>query len=225
MFQPPVNTVLLSIGDVFVKQYGAIARTSAMYSQNSDINAADMVNIVGEIVALPKGIKEDKLGLGGLKGFSTKDMKVGDTAIFRYDVIHSYSSDNKRFKNMFWYGKREYWSANIETIFGVIRQGQIIMVNGYCMLESLDNPVNIILPHSMKNIDGIGTALLSVIGNNRTHLPNINAESGDTVFFNPRKLQKYEIGRKKFGILNQSQIFGVSKPAARDLHEDLSWKR
>jgi len=87
-----------------------------------------------------------------------------------------------------------------------------MMVNGYCMLEDFNNPVNLILPKSMKNIDGIGSAKLTQIGNNLTHLPNIDAEPGDTVFFDPRKLQRYEIGRKKFGIIKQSQIFGVKKP-------------
>lgn len=221
MLQPPVNNLLLKIGDIFVKQFGTVAKTSALYGQSSDINPADMVNIVGEIVALPKGITEDKREY---KGYSTKDMRVGDTAIFRFDVIHSYTSDNQRFKNVFRYRDKEFWSADIQTIFGVIRRGEIIMVNGYCMLESYNNPMNIIIPHTMKNIDGIGSAMLTHIGNNLTHLENINASPGDTVFFNPHKIQKYEIGKKKFAIIRQSQIFGC-KVENPDLSEDLSWKR
>lgn len=206
MLQPPANNLLLYISDIFVKQYGAVAKTSAMYSQTSDINSADMVNIVGEIAALPKMVQEDKW----LKGFSTKDMKVGDTAIYRFDVIHEFDND-VRFRNMFWYRGKEYWSARIDKIFGVIRKGEIIMVNGYCMVEKYNNPTNIILPHNMKNIDGIGTATLTGIGNNLTHLENIDARPGDTVFFDPRKLQKYEIGKKKFGILSQRQLMGCAR--------------
>lgn len=221
MLQSPYNSLLLKIGDVFVKHFGPIARTSALYGQTSDINPADMVNIVGEIAALPRAIMEDA---PGYKGFSTKDMKVGDTAIFRYDVIHSYSSDNLRFKNMFWYRGKELWLADIQKIFAVIRKGEIIMVNGYCMLESYNNPMNIIIPHTMKNIDGIGSAVLTHIGNNLTHLENISAKPGDTVFFNPHKIQKYEIGKKKFAVIRQNQIFGC-KVENSDLSEDLSWKR
>lgn len=209
MLQSPVNNLLLRIGDVFVKQFGAIAKTSAMYAQTSDINPADMVNIVGEVVAVPLSISEH---LPGYKGVSAKDIKPGDTAIFRYDVIHQYTSDNQRFKNMFWYRGNEYWAANIQKIFGVIRRGEIIMVNGYCMVENVNNPANIILPNNLKNIDGIGSATLTNIGNNLTHLQNIDAESGDTVYYDPRKLQRYEIGKKKFGVLRQHQIFGVKKP-------------
>src|SRR6185295_4251198 len=128
MLQSPCNTLLLKIGDVFVKHFGPVARTSALYGQTSDINPADMVNIVGEIAALPKVIMEDA---PGYKGFSTRDMRVGDTAIFRYDVIHSYSSDNTRFKNMFWYRGKEYWAADIQKIFAIIMHGEIVMVNGY----------------------------------------------------------------------------------------------
>ena len=209
MLQSPFNNLLLKIGDVFVKQYGAVARTSAMYSQASDINSADMVNIVGEIVALPKVITEEKREMR-LKGFSIKDMQVGDTAIYRYDVIHEFTADSQRFKNCFWYRGKEYWAARVDKCFGVIRRGEIIMVNGYCMVEHINNPTNIILPHNMKNIDGIGWATLTGIGNNLTHLENIDAHVGDTVFFDPRKLQRYEIGKKKFGILTQQQISGVN---------------
>lgn len=209
MLQSPFNNVLLKINGIFVKQYGAVAKTSAMYSQASDINSADMVNCVGEVVSIPLMITEKT---HGFKGFSTKDIRIGDTAIYRYDVIHSFTSDNQRFKNMFWYRGKEYWAASIQTIFGVIRRGEIIMINGYCMLEKYNNPVNIILPHNMKNIDGIGSAVLTNIGNNLTHLENVDAEPGDTVYFNPQKLQKYEIGKKKFGILSQSQLLGAKKP-------------
>jgi len=209
MLQSPFNNLLLKIGDTFVKQYGAVARTSAMYSQASDINSADMVNIVGEIIALPKTVIEGQNGW--LRGFSIKDMQVGDTAIFRYDLIHEFTNDSQRFRNAFWYRGKEYWSGKIDKIFAVIRQGQIIMVNGYCMVEDYNNPMNIILPANMKNIDGLGWATLTGIGNNLTHLKSIDAKEGDTVFFDPRKLQKYEIGKKKFGIITQTHIMGYKR--------------
>lgn len=218
MLQPPVNSLLLSISDIFVKQYGAVARTSAMYSQASDINSADMVNIVGEVISLPRGVIEKDW----LRGFSTKDIQVGDTAIYRYDVIHEF--DEAKFRNMFWYNGKEYWSARIDKIFGVIRRGEIIMVNGYVMVENYNNPANIILPHNMKNIDGLGWATLTQIGNNLTHLENIEAVPGDIVFYDPRKLQKYEIGKKKFGILTQRQLMGIQR-VETNFYEDLSWKR
>lgn len=220
MLQSPFNNVLLKIGDVFVKQYGAVAKTSMMYGHGSDVNPADMVNIVGDIVALPSTITTDK---PGFEGYSTEDMKVGDTAIFRYDVIHEYVN-SERFKNCFWYRGKEYWSASIVKIFGVIRRGEIIMINGYCMVESIGNPVNIILPANMKNIDGLGSATLTQIGNNRKGMAKIDAFPGDTVFFDPRKIQKYAIGKKKFGIIRQSQIFGTKRQNP-DLSEDLTWNR
>lgn len=214
MIQPPFNNLLLKIGDIFVKQYGAVAKTSMMYSHGSNINPADMVNIVGEIVALPKAIRKNE-------GYSTNDILVGDTAIFRYDVIYELLQ-NQRFKNLFWYRGQEFWSCGIIKLFGVIRRGEIIMVNGYCMVENYSNPMNIILPQSMKNIDGLGSATLTQIGNNLTHLDRIDAIPGDTVFYDPRKLQKYEIGKKKFGIITQKQIMGVQRA---NFSEDLSWKR
>lgn len=207
MLQPPFNNVLLKIGDIFVRQYGAIAKTSVLYAPGSDINPADMVNIVGEVVALPKAITSKD---PTLKGYSTKDIQIGDTAIYRFDVIFSFTSDNTRYKNMFWYRKNEYWAADIHKIFAVIRKGEIIMVNGYCMVEKYSNPSHIIIPNHVKNAIEIGQATLTGIGNPLTHLERIEASAGDTIFYNPLKLQKYEIGKKKFGILKQTDIMGCS---------------
>lgn len=206
MLQPPFNHLLLKIGDTYVKQYGAITKTSAMYAHGANVNPADMVNIVGEVIAVPLAVSEDRLGY---KGYSTKDIQIGDTAIYRYDVIFSFTGDKGHFKNLFYYRKKEYWVADIPKIFAVIRKGEIIMVNGYCMVEHYSTPSNIILPQYLQNVDNIGRAELAYIGNNLTHLQNVDAQRGDIVLYNPRSLQKYEIGKQKFGIIRQSDIYGV----------------
>jgi co-chaperonin GroES (HSP10) len=46
------------------------------------------------------------------------------------------------------------------------------------------------------------------IGNNRQHLPNIQASNGDLAYFNSDKVQHYEINGKKFIILQQDRILG-----------------
>ena len=208
MLQPPFNNLLLHIREIWVKQYGAITKTSAMHAHGANVNPADMVNIVGEVAAIPSAITEEKLGY---KGFSTKDIQVGDTAIYRYDVIYSFTGDKSRWKNLFYYRKKEYWVADIHKIFAVIRKGEIIMINGYCMVEHYSNPSNIILPKHLQNVEEIGRAELAYIGNNLTHLNNVDAKRGDIVLYNPRILQKYEIGKQKFGIIRQSDIFGVER--------------
>ena len=222
MIQCPVNSLLLEIGDVFVKKPSVIMEESLAYAHGSNLNPADLVQIVGKVISIPKGITTD---VWGYEGLSTKDIYPDDVAIIRYDVIYSFSQDKKRFKNMFYYKGKEYWVASIHSIFGVIRAGEIIMVNGYCMVEDYSNASALIIPQHMKHLIEIGTATLSHIGNNLTHLPKVNAEQGDTVYYNPNLLQKYEIGGRKFGIIKQKDIMGVSRASYADFRQDLSWKR
>ena len=222
MIQCPVNNVLLKIGDVFTKRVSAIMEESLAYAHGSTLNPADLVQIVAEVVAVPKGITTK---VWGYEGFSTKDIRIGDMAIIRYDVVYSFTGDKKRFKNMFYYKNKEYWLGDLNKIFGVIRNGKIIMINGYCMVQDWANASALILPQYLRHVIEVGTATLAHIGNNLTHLPKINAEQGDTVYYNPGLLQKYEINGNKFGILKQQQIWGVHIARSDEFREDLSWKR
>jgi co-chaperonin GroES (HSP10) len=222
MIQCPVNSLLLQIGDVFVKKPSVIMQESMAYAHGSTLNPADLVQIVGKVISIPKGIMTD---VWGYEGYSTKDIYPDDMAIIRYDVVYSFDQGKKHFKNLFYFEGTEYWLAGIHSVFGVIRAGEIIMVNGYCMVEDYSNASALIIPQHMKHLIEIGTATLSHIGNNLTNLPKIDAQQGDTVYYNPNLLQKYEINGTKFGILKQKDIMGVCRASYSDLRQDLSWKR
>jgi co-chaperonin GroES (HSP10) len=90
----------------------------------------------------------------------------------------------------------------------VIRAGEIIMVNGYCMIENMSNPSALILPQHLKNVIQAASATLTQIGGNRTNMEDIKAFPGDVVYYNPSVVQTYEINGKKFGILSQRHILG-----------------
>jgi len=213
---PSLNNVICKINKRFIRGITNIIRAANENPGNS-INPADFVNITGEIVSLPMEVSSKRRDY---RGFSTKDMIVGDTAIFRYDVVFDFiekQDGEAAFKNSIWYNGGELWNVDIQKIFAVIRNNEIIMVNGYCMIEGfLPEPI-IIIPKYMRSQTSASKSILTHIGNNLTHLPKIAASEGDTVYYHPYKIQKYKINGKEFGIIQQSQVWATSVSAYGEL--------
>jgi co-chaperonin GroES (HSP10) len=209
IFKPSTNNVIVTIEHRFIAHLYNMIRTANM-NPGSQINPADYVNIIGEIVAIPREIT---IWRRGYEGCSTKDIRVGDKAIFRYDVVFDFvekTDGSAAFKNTFWYEGREWWNCDIQKLFAVIRGGEIIMVNGYCMIEDMEKQPAIIIPQSSRQSTFITRGTLTHVGNNITTLPNITAKPGDTVYYNPNKIQHYKINGKEFGIIQQHHICGKS---------------
>jgi co-chaperonin GroES (HSP10) len=208
MIHPPLNNILVRIGDTFLRRISDIMKVSAAEAHGSDINPADFVQIVGEVVALPKGIATNTKSY---EGYSCEDIRIGDTVIFRYDVVFAWASDKRHFKNMFYYNGREYWVCDIIKVFAVIRKGEIRMQNGYCMIEDMPPKPKIVLAQTQQANMEIHTAILTQIGSPLTTRECIAAEPGDYVYYRPVTVQKYEIKKKQFGIIRQEHIMGYSK--------------
>lgn len=206
------NNVLIGIDVVYTSNYAKMI-AGANLNPGTQVNPADYVASVGEVLSIPKAISKRH----DYKGFSTKDILPGDKCIIRYDVVfkfHDTDDGTKKFKNYFWYNRKDYWAASIDKIFGVIRNGEIIMINGYCMVQEINKRPQIILSSETKKRNTTIAATLTAIGNNLTHLPKIEASAGDTVFFNPAILQTYKINGKEFGIVSQKHIVGAEKKFA-----------
>lgn len=206
MIQSPLNNVLVTIDAKYIENFSNMLRQASL-NHGSQINPADYVNIIGTIVSIPQEISNKK----EYKGFTTNDIKIGDKAIFRYDVVFDFTEQedgSAKFKNCFWYKGQEYWAVDILKLFAVIRDGKIIMLNGYCMLEDIATPPMILLPQHMKRFANAAKATLTNIGNPMCHVKRIDAQEGDIVFFNPNLIQVYKIRGKEFGILPQHHILG-----------------
>lgn len=207
--RPILNNCLIGIDVVYTSNLSRML-AGANLNPGTQINPADYVASVGEIISIPKLISDKR----EYKGFSTKDIQPGDKCIIRYDVVfkfHSTDDGSKKFKNYFWYNRKDYWAASIDKIFGVIRNGEIIMVNGYCMIEDMEKKSLIIENAESKKRTTAFSAILTGIGNNLTHLLNIAAKRGDRVYYNPNVVQSYKIGGKEFGIISQKHILGAEK--------------
>lgn len=210
MIQPPTNNVLVSVKTKWIKSFSDIAKTSAL-ENNTSIDPADYVQIVGKVEALPKSISPTSR----YKGFSTKDINVGDIVIFSYLVIYNLYQEKDReniYKNMITFEGKEYFLADITNIFAVIRNEEIIMLNGYVMLTEHEKD-KIIIPAHMKKLKATTSSQVLHINHSRTHLKGIDVKQNDCVFYNSKIAQHYEINDKKFIILTQDKILGkkVSK--------------
>ena len=206
ILQSPQNNLLLKIETAYISNISNILKVAAI-ENNSSVDPSDLVNIIGEVVSLPKTITNDKRGY---EGFSTKDIRVGDTVIFRFDVIYEFkmlSKTEKTYKNRLWYNGKEYWSCDIQKVFGVIRDGEIKMVNGYVMVKDFEPP-KIILSQANSGVSRAQQSEVMHIGSAKTNAKSIPIERGDNVFFSRIVAAKYQIKGKPFRIIQQDKILG-----------------
>jgi len=207
MLKSPVNSLIVTIDTKYIADLSNMIKRANLNPQ-TQINPADYVQLIGSIVSFPRTIIERN----DYEGFSCKDIRVGDKAIFSHNVVFSFTEQvggTATYKNMFWFRGQEYWKVDIQQLYAVIRNEQIIMVNGYCMVEEMSEPSQIVVPAKMKKILRTSTATLTGIGNPLEGQERISAERGDIVHYNPNKVITYQIKGKKFGILKQNQICAV----------------
>lgn len=207
MIKCPLNKVVVQVETKYHKNFSNMIKR-ANINPSSQVNPADYVQIIGKVISVPDMITNRI----DYNGFTTNDIYAGDTAIFRYDVIYDFienpDGDQPIYKNSIWMKGQEYFVADIQKVFGIIRAGEITMVNGYCMVENMSQKPMLVIPQHLKNITEAASATLTQIGRPLSHMPSIGAQPGDIVYYNPNILQHYEINGKQFGILTQKQILG-----------------
>lgn len=205
MIQAGINDIFVKVKHTSQKSKTEIAIAASM-AHDSTINLMDYITITGEIASIPKKIECDERD----SGYSTKDIRVGDMAIFSYYVVGDLAmKEGEHYhKNLVYFKGQQLFKASIENIFGVIRNGEIIMINGYVMIEDF-TPSKLILPSYLKSIITAAKSTLLYIGNQKENETPITAKQNDTIYFNPYIIQRYNIGDRKFCILRQDQVLGV----------------
>lgn len=209
MITAPVNNVIVLPETKYISNISSLVKLAALQNVTS-VHAEDMVNIMGEVISVPKSLG-DEIDLGG---FTTDDIKVGDIAIFSFQVICDLMQREHEgelvYRNRLWYQDKEYFLAHIRNIYGVIRGEEIIMVNGYVMTESF--PENVIYtPATQKKERGTVKAKVMHIGKPIKGNCQLGVKSGNDIYFNPMIAQKYQINNKSFCIIQQGQILGIAE--------------
>lgn len=204
--QSAVNRVVVQVETKYVRNFTSILRMAAIQN-NTSIEPADYVNIVGKVISAPKSISNKR----EYEGFSQHDIKPGDTVIFSNQVIYSFVQTDPEaepiYRNLVWYKGQEYFFADITHIFAVIRDGEIRMQNGYVMVENMEKQAKIYVPQNIKKKISSATAIVSNVDKNNPEL-----KIGDIVYFNPNVIQLYQINGKPFGILSDRHILGKGVP-------------
>ena len=214
MVQSPTNQIIVKVKTKYIKNISTLLKIAEIQNLSS-VTAADCVNVVGEVVSIPKIIT------GEYEGFSTNDIKVGDVAIFSHDVIYSFLGTEPEadpiYKNLFIYQEYEYFTCNIRNLYAVVRGENVRMQNGYVMLEGMNKPSGIYLPQHLKKTVECAFGVVTKTGHPLTTEKDILLQAGDTVYFSPNRVRVYQVNEKPFGIIKQSQILGRKVPTYEEL--------
>lgn len=208
MIQSARNNIIATLKTKWVGNFSDILRNSQL-DPNSSANPADLVQIVGEVVSVPKSV----ISRVDYEGFSVDGIRPGDTLVFRFDVVFSFlrqpANDTPVYKNSFWYAGKEYWAVDVQKAFAIIREGEITMLNGYVMVAPIEKAQAIILPQHMKRLLKSATTTVMHIGRPKVGHKEIPVKNGDIVEIHPQKVQKYQINGKPFCIIKQTDILGL----------------
>lgn len=205
--QSTSNNVFVKVKAKYIKNITAMVKRAAIENL-STIEPSDYVNIVGEVVSLPKSITTDRWH----EGMTTEHIKIGDTVLFSRQVIYDLDATHLEepvYKNRIYHEAEEYFAADIAHIYGIIRPEGITMINGWVMLTEFQES-KIVVPAYMKQMKKSVSSEIMYTGYPKTNQQPINAQQGDTVFYSPFTAQKYQINDKPFIIIPQEKIFGKS---------------
>lgn len=172
------------------------------------------------VVAIPDNIikRKDYEGM-------TIDMKVGDEILVRYDLVFDYKDQPDRdtpiYKNMMLIYDHntgnycEFWRCDIQKVFGIIRGEEIEMVNGYVMLDPIEERQEnfsgmILRPESTRWVVRKDKAVVKAIGTVFPGQPDHAVDYGDVVYINPKAVQQYTIDRNTFYIVRQSHLLAAA---------------
>ncbi len=201
-----VNNLIVKIEKKMIADLYNVIRMAAL-NPGVQINPADYVTITGEVVALPRSICKRM----DYKGYTTKGIKVGDTVIFSYQVVFTMTEGEDGqavHTNAFMYEGKEYWLCDITNVFAYIRNNEIHMVNGYCMLQEVQPPSQIVLlSDDSKKLVRASKSVLSYIGTPLDGKKGISVEQCDSVHVDFRKVQHYKVGERPIAIVRQKDIY------------------
>lgn len=206
ILQSPQDKILVTVKSKYTKDFGALTKRFAI-EQGTSVHLEDLVSITGTVYSLPKEITKEKQQ----QGYGMEEIRVGDQLIFSFSVIYDFYQKTHEgeiiHRNRLNYKGKDYWLADITKIFAIIRGDEIIMINGFVMASRFAENRLFTQPEYKTTRISKCSELLH-IGSPRTTQKKIKAKPGDTVYYNPAKVQKYEINGKPFLILNQHQVLG-----------------
>lgn len=129
----------------------------------------------------------------------------GDQVYFSYQVVMDIvqrDRDTPIHKNMLFYKGQKHWVVNNELIYFKTRNGVVEMLNGYMLLDVIEEEIKstLIIPEYLKKQKLIGSARIVFTGDEAI------ATKNDVVFYDKRFVEIYELFGKEFYILQKQRI-------------------
>jgi|HubBroStandDraft_2_1064218.scaffolds.fasta_scaffold00002_11 hypothetical protein len=233
-FISPLNTVYVTIDKKF---YDSVTFESGI-TLYKDVNfhPEESAMLEGVVVSLPRGLiaRADYAGM-------QCPLAVGDKVLMRYDVVYAYvdqpEGDTPIYKNIVLFEGQEYWKADIQKIFGIIKPDGIEMINGYVLCASIEDktPKGKIITGSVStnyNIDALALQAVQAgrkvpqaekptkmrvksIGLPLVGSPSLSAQPGDTIYIMPGVAQEYTPNLETFYIIKQYHILAIEGQTRR----------
>lgn len=181
--QSPVNNCLVQIEKRYQDKNGQIKIDTTWRPE-------EFATLEGIVHSAPTRVENDqhRTVIGSLK--------KGDKIIFSYSIVYDYESqpddDTPVYKNLIIYNGEEYWKVDMGEIFCKLGlDNSIEMITDHVLLEMFPveniafSEVGLVLPG--QNTDHLG--IVKAVPENI----NLSVRVGDTVCFEPRFAQKYNI--------------------------------
>lgn len=182
--QSPLNNCLVKIEKRYQDTMGTIKIDPTWRPQ-------DFATLEGTVVSAPIDIDFDK---------AIGTVEKGDKVIFSYGVVYDYvtqpDDDTPVFRNLILYKGEEFWKVDMAEIFCKVTNG-IEMITDHVLIEPLSVVRGTYNDSGFIRLDKVTEHKGKVKGlPKHTHL---SVRVGDTVCFEPRFVQKYNIlGQEHF---------------------------
>ena len=204
--QAVANKVCLQVKTKYISNITDLAKRFSI-EHNTTINLEDVVQIIGTVVSIPRSIVNDRWH----EGFSTKELKIGDTILFSHSIISEYYQNEHNgepiYKNLVRYKEHEYFFADITKIYAYRKKESWQMINGYVMAMPFHEN-KIFLQQEFNEAHKAKSSICLKIGSPKTNAIKISVKEGDNIYYNPNKAIKYQLNGKPFIILQQHHILG-----------------
>jgi co-chaperonin GroES (HSP10) len=142
-------------------------------------------------------------------------VKKGDTVLFRYMVVMQIEQLESAtiHHNQHLINGEMYWKVDYSMILGVLREGKIIAAPGYVFAKKIiknneDKIGSLYLAEMMKSEVVKNRAIVEYIGDNKKNVTKLQIKEGDTIVFNDKLAEKYDINGEQFLVIRQEYIVG-----------------
>ena len=180
-------------------------------------NPEEKVALTGKVHSVPISMRD----VPGAAGLNFGSIEVGDTVMLRYDVLSATRDqpdrDSVRYRNEIWVDGKQFWFADVEQVFAVLRGDDWETINDYVILEKLIvdrglyyDKTKIIRPESYQKAEqkNLGCVIASA------RIP-----VGTAVWFDQRLAQKYSLNGKPVFIIKDRYIPGRSEKKSISVSE------